>query len=393
MRKEEIRREVLAQIEVDEQVVDLTGQLVQIPSITGNENAVADFVIDWLTQRGVEVTGIPTEDGRKTVRATVGNLSGPRLLLTDHLDTVGIGNRQVWVHDPFSGIVENGRLYGRGATDSKGGVASVMGALAALQMLESELPGCVEFLATIDSETGGSYGLGHLVDQGLVAADAVIYCSHSDLKIQAYFKGLVWLKLHFPGKPSHAAYPLKGENALEKAARWIAQTAPLLVEGRSHPVLGQATLSTTWLRSGDPEIFNVVPDSCTVGIDARMVPPDALEGFLARLQDVIDPEIEVELMAGYDPHQIGEDEPILDSLKNAYAVATGRSAEIVGHISTGSVLPLIQQGVPALGFGPGHLERCNAHAENEFVETDQLITAAQVYAVTALEFFDLVGLD
>jgi len=392
----DLKRLVLDRIRLED-VIGLSQALIRIPSETGHERQVSEFLQSKMRDMSLDVQAVEAEPGRPNALGLWrGTGEGPTVMFSGHMDTVGVGNLAAWRTDPFKGEVIDGKLYGRGAMDSKGGgLASILVALRALQESGIKLRGNVLVVGTVDEEVGGRKGMQFLVRSGAINPDMVVYCVHSDMEIKAYFKGVAWLHWHIQGQTAHGSMPSRGVNAITRAAQIIAALDELGgLPYERHPILGDHTINFGWISGGGGDRrFNVVPDQCEFGMDMRLVPGQStdlvetwLRDFLEKMRES-DPNLEAsfEFYTRREPRSVPLDEPILQIVKQAAVEVLGREPTIGGTISTGDLTAVLDKGIPGIGFGPGDLERGNAHKENEFIEVDQLVDATKIYALTMLE--------
>ncbi len=394
----EIKKQVLASIR-EEDMIQLSRQLVQIPSETGSEKKVSEFCQAQLRAMGLEVRALcaPGAPDRPNVVALWrGAGGGPKVMFSGHLDTVGPGDRSKWITDPYGGVVIDGKLYGRGAMDSKGGgIASIFIALKAIQKAGLRLKGDVVLVCTVDEEVGNKMGMRFLVESGTIDPDMVVYCVHSDMEIKAYFKGVCWLEWTVHGQNAHGSMPSRGINALLQATRIIAEIQRRgCLPFKRHPMVGDMTFNFGWINAGSASPrYNVVPDVCQFGLDVRLVPGqsttqlenemNALIADLKKLDPVLNASFK--FVTRREPRSVSEDQPVLQIVKRAAMQVMGREPKVGGTISTGDLTAILEKGIPGIGFGPGDLDRGNAHKENEFIEVDQLMDATKIYAVTMLD--------
>ena len=193
----------------------------------------------------------------------------PRLLFAPHTDTVSVGGMTI---EPFGGEVRDGRVWGRGASDTKGTMAAM---LWALRSMRERLPslGHEVWFAGLCSEEAGQYGARTLAEQERF--DFVVAGEPTGLDAVVAHKGALWLTLTTRGRAVHAAEPERGENAIYKMAdvlRWIRDDLPAVLGTAEHPLLGRTTVSAGTVNGGSK--INIVPDSCTAEVDIRYLPGD-----------------------------------------------------------------------------------------------------------------------
>ena len=388
---DEAKKEVLSKI-TEERLIEVSRELVAIPSETGNEKEVSLFLGNKLKEMGLEAKWAEGEKDRPNcigiLRGTVGK---PKVQFSGHLDTVGPGDLNKWKTDPYGGEVIGNKMYGRGVMDSKGGgTASVVVALEALINSGIKLKGDLSIVGTVDEEVGGRLGMHYLVENGVIEPDICIYCVHSDMEIKAYFKGLTQYNLIVKGQTAHGSTPKEGVSAINGAIKILAELEKGLPYEK-HPVLGDHTVNFGWIHGG--EKYNIVCDHCEAGIDMRLIPGQTWEKAVNYMEDVISnlkkkyPELDakIEVVQDHDPVEVSEDDPALKIVMEAAKEIRGEYPKIGGTIAAGDLAAIFKKGgIPGVGYGPGDLKRGNAHKENEFIEIDQLVDASKVYATIML---------
>jgi acetylornithine deacetylase/succinyl-diaminopimelate desuccinylase-like protein len=280
--------------------------------------------------------------------------------------------------------------------DSKGGgIASTLVALHAIQKAGVRLRGDVIVVGTVDEEVGGEIGMRYVVESGAVKPDLYLYCVHSDMEIKAHFKGVLWTKWTVRGQTAHGSMPHRGINAITRASQII-----LEVDRRKgarfepHPILGNHTYNFGWITGGgERPRYNMVADICQFGLDMRLVPGQTTGGVQAELRALLDelrtkdPALNAsfEVIICDEPASVSEDSPIFRLVSGCATEILGKPPTVGGTIAAGDLAAVFASGKVGIGFGPGDLERGNAHKENEFIEIEQLVQATKIYALTMLE--------
>jgi len=388
---EEAKKDILSRITKD-RLIEVSRELVAIPSETGNEKAVSHFMGNKLKEMGLDVKWAEGEKDRPNCIGILHGTTGkPNVQFSGHLDTVGPGDLNKWKTDPYGGAVIGNLIYGLGVMDSKGGgTASVIVALEALIASGIKLKGDISVVGTVDEEIGGRLGMHYLFGNGIVNPDLCIYCVHSDMEIKAYFKGLTQYKLTVRGQTAHGSTPKEGVNAINGAIKILAALESGLPY-QKHRVLGDHTVNYGWIKGGQK--YNVVCDHCEAGIDMRLVPGQSWQMAVEHMEKVIadlkkkDPDLDasIEVIQDHDPVELSEDDSALKIVSEAAKEIRGEYPKISGTIAAGDLAAIFKKGgTPAIGYGPGDLKRGNAHKENEFLEIDQLIDASKVYATIML---------
>lgn len=382
-----LTRKIRSAVDV-EAVVALTGDLVRIRSENppGGEALVVEHVRAVFAGMGLgEPMVVEAAPGRQSLLVSTASTAStkPVLLVNGHLDTVP-ARAEAWRHDPWGGEVHDGRLYGRGSADMKGGVAAAITALQVCRSLDLELPCDIAFHLVADEELGGALGTAELVRRGLVRADACLDPEPTGLKLCLAERGLMFARVTTRGVPAHGSEPAKGRSAIISAAAISQVLHDNVFPQTPHPLLGTTTCNVGMIRGGSGP--NVVPEECELRIDRRALPGDTEESMVRGIVDRIaslglhrgtDYELEVDTFC--EPSEIDGGHPFVRTVALSYEEMTGRPPETTGlPFTTDARFMRNQLGIPAVVFGPGDLEV--AHAVDESVDIDALVTAVAVYA-------------
>jgi acetylornithine deacetylase/succinyl-diaminopimelate desuccinylase family protein len=373
---------------MDESVA-LLQRLVRIPTENppGNEyREVAALIGDLLAAAGYEVSSVEAEPGLFNVvgllRGTVGY---PTLLLNGHLDVVPAG--EGWQHSPFAGHFDGERVYGRGAADMKGAVASMLTAAKRLAARRDKLRGNLLLAFTADEETGGHNGVKYLLDNSLLRADFAIVGEPTNFEVRSCQRGALWLEIEFHGRSAHGSLPHLGINAVEMAAEAVAALRRTEALQQAHPLLGVPTLSVNRISGGTK--VNVIPNRCRIEIDRRMLPGEKAENVQREILSTINAtrfpgsDVSVKQMIAAEPFELrGDQLRIAAFCRNSYERVTGCRPVSTGELSfTDARLLVHQANIPTVVFGPGLDSVC--HITDEYIDVRDVITASEVY-------FDLV---
>jgi succinyl-diaminopimelate desuccinylase len=395
-----------------DEVVDLTRQLVRIPSVVrpgdpdGNERAVAAAVAAWCRTAGLEVERQEVAPDRPNVIATLdGGRPGPTLCLEGHTDVVTEGDPREWRHHPWSAALEDGRIHGRGAADMKGGLAAALVAAASLKRSGLAFAGRLVVAALVDEEAGMAGARHFMRSAAGRAVDAAIICEPEQNELCLEQKGVLWARVRVHGRMAHGAMPYAGANPVAAAGavlaglpgveRRLARAAP-----RSR-YLGRPYVTPTHIRAPLAGLAqsNVIPSGAELVLDVRLVPgvaPEAALGALetlARLAESRCPGTKVEIEPVEPPRpatRVASDEPVVAALAWAVRAVTGRRPRFGGVPgSTDGTMFVMERGIPIVTFGPG--ARQVPHQVDEHVEVDQLVEAARCYAAAAVRFLRAQG--
>jgi acetylornithine deacetylase/succinyl-diaminopimelate desuccinylase-like protein len=380
-------------------MVAFCAHLLQTPSVNGvhDEIDVAEALVAEARALGLEAR-LEAEDPRRPNVIISTSASGETgLLLLGHLDTVPPGEDAAWTHPPYSGLVADGRIHGRGAIDTKGGMTAALYALAALARTPGALyGGRAQLICVPNEESGatGELGINHLTRQGLLAAKGAIY-AYSGHEIALGHRGVLRYRLTCRGESEHTGSEAwqngtRGVNAVTGMARLLLALEQVdLPYSRARYFEAFKTMVTpgTVIRGGTN--VNVVPDYCEALLDARLTPEYDRERFEALLDSVIagvaaqaDAVVYDYALMNYVPAAISDETaPLFSLTEDVVQALTGQRPPrvVAGPANEGYLL--IGQGIPTIcGLGPSGR---NAHAPNEYVEIDGLVEAASIFALVA----------
>jgi succinyl-diaminopimelate desuccinylase len=383
-------RALLAAEAVEErEVVDLLRALVRIPSHYPGpgEKGVVDFLDDYLKERGLKAFRQEAAPGRPNLVADLGEGEGG-LLLEGHTDVVTPGDEALWRHPPYEGVVEGGRLFGRGACDMKGGLAALVGALLAVKRALGKLPRPLRLAALADEE-GMMLGVKAFVKAGLARGfRGALVAEPEEMEACLWQKGALRLCLRFPGRMAHGAMPYAGENPIPKAARFVLELEEVekrLQERFPHPYLGPPYLTPTRLlaTAGEGQL-NVIPAVAELSLDVRTTPGvdhAHLVGELAALAGV-----GVEVLEDRPPVETPKEDPLVQAAEEALRLLglPVRHGGVPG--ATDGTFLRAWAGLPVVVMGPGR--KTLPHQVDEWVDLEEVVRAARVYAALAVLYLD-----
>jgi putative selenium metabolism hydrolase len=355
-------------------VVAFAQQLVAMPSLPGEERAVAQLVATKLVELGY----------RDVVVDDVGNVVGhfgagrPRLMFNGHLDHVPPAG----MDDPYGAQVVDGHLRGRGALDMKANVAA--GAFA-VAFLAAPLTGAYVFTADVREEVDGPEGIQTLLAQGL-RADCGVSGEATSLDVALGHRGKVQLDVNVAGRSSHAATPAEGENAIFRALPFLSALERAADGLPSDPLLGAATLTVTGIEATPAGGVAVVPSNCRIRVDRRYVrgeTPDScraeIEELVARVGAEHEAHATVELVNVYPLMSTEPDHPLVAAACAAVEGATGRRPALKAWGFGVNATFMNAAGIPSVGIGAGD-ERL-AHTPAERVPVGEIVQASRAYAL------------
>ncbi len=344
----------------------------------GAEAACAAHLAELLEAAGFAVELHELAPGRPNLVARLGaaDAPAPPLAFTGHLDTVPLGTR-TWSRDPFGGEIAEGRLYGRGASDMKSGIAAfVVAALAEAERLRAG-PGALLIL-TAGEETGCDGAKALAAAGKLGRAGALVVAEPTSNRPLVGHKGALWLKATTSGKSAHGSMPHEGINAIYKAARLVAALEDFDFNVARHPGLGAPTLNVGTLEAG--QNVNSVPDRAEIGIDLRTLPGMGNDRLRAQMCSYLGAEAEVETLVDLAPvWSEAASSPWLRHARACAAAIAGQPSDDAGanYFSDASVLTPALGGVPTLVCGPG--EAPMAHQTDEYCCVARIPEAVEIY--------------
>ncbi len=369
---------------MSQDVVSLLQQLVRIPSVNPDnapgteqtgEETLAVFLSGWLESIGATVSLEEIRPGRPNLIARFAPLDGrPRILLGPHLDTVGVGGMTV---KAFGGEIHDGKIWGRGASDTKGPMAAMLWALHAHQEILADLPVAVDFVAFMGEESG-QWGSKDFVKHHGKDYTFALVGEPTSMQVVHVTKGSLWATLRATGKAAHSAQPERGENAIFKLTRALDQLDHHLGHQLAtfvHPVLGRATMNVGMIRGGARP--NIVPDLAEAEVDIRITPAlAAAGGALKLLTETIEfHELPLQIVNPHEnpPMETAADHPMIQAL-----LATDTATGLAGAPWFSDAAHLSNGGIPSICIGPGSIDQ--AHTVDEFIEISALEEGATFFS-------------
>ncbi|MCI7383824.1 MAG: M20 family metallopeptidase [Hungatella hathewayi] len=368
--------------------MELTMKLVRIDSTDPGacEGEIGTFIFQYLKDLGVPVIKKEVLPGRFNIMAKVeGKEDAPALVYICHMDTVTTG--EGWTVSPFGAEVIRGRIYGRGACDMKSGLACALSAFTsmALKARNGKKPGrSLVFIGTVDEEDF-MRGAEAAIADGWVSKDSwVLDTEPTNGQIEVAHKGRTWFEITVNGITAHASTPWKGADAIAAMAEIIAAIRRRIAACPVHPDLGASTVTFGQIEGGYRPY--VVPDSCRVWIDMRLVPPTDTAGAAAIVEDAIAAAIKeipgvsaAYQITGNRPYvEKDEQSPLLNALSRACEEVTGEPAPVSffpGYTDTAVIAGTLGNH-NCMSYGPGDLEL--AHKPDEYVPCEDILRCEEV---------------
>jgi acetylornithine deacetylase ArgE len=366
-------------------VEELASHLISIPTEAppGNEEPCAAYLRDYFQDlhiEGCDVVFHRFAENRANLVVRIGSSGRAALLFSGHLDVVPAGDPSKWDTPPFEPCIRDGRLYGRGAADMKGGLAAIVKAIESVK--DVKLRHGIIFVATAGEEVGFD-GLKALIRDGVIKRGEATYGvvgEPTDLHVVRGHKGITIFRITFYGRSAHSSRPELGINAVEIAARYILELLSLKerLRGVQDPDLGSTTISTTIIKGGVKE--NMIPEMCQIVLDCRRTAlhtPQDIRRELEKIGEKIKSSLDIpfdlsieELFSG-DTLNIPRDHPLVKLAEQLL----GEESGIAPYVTEAPLYNKLE--IPMIILGPGSVEQ--AHTTNEYVELKQLRKAETIY--------------
>ena len=357
----------------------------------GEEYRVAEIVKREFDRIGVLFNEFARMKERPNIIGRLGrNSSGKRLLMPAHTDVVPAG--EGWDHDPFEVVVKDGKLYGRGTNDNKGPLAAIIIAAEALKNLglDEQINGQLLVAALSDEEAadpdGVDYGIGFLLEEKHIdPTHSIVPDIGCDMKeIDIAEKGRLVIKITAIGKQAHGSTPEQGINAIFMMSKFLQQLEDLKFEYKQHPLLGHPTLNLGEIHGGVAP--NVVPGSCFIFLDMRIVPGMTRKEILQQIQHCVDKvengKFNIEVLSESISFSVDPENELVKLIQKYTDEQFGFKATPMGMGGGTYAKDLIQHGVLTVGWGPGG---DTAHIANEYIEIQQLVDFSRLTCLIALD--------
>lgn len=373
----------------EKRIVDYACKLInaRTENPPGNEIAAARIVEEFFTSLGIPYTLFEKAKDRTNIVGRIGNGS-PSLLVACHLDVVPAGDE--WKRNPFDAWVENGRIFGRGASDNKGQMAAMMAVTRFLKENEFRLKGQLILIGAADEERGSSLGLEYLVNECGVRADFAIIpdVAHNMQMIDVTEKGALFLEIISHGKQAHGSRPEMGINAVWHLITLLERIKQIKFKHTFHPLHTPPTLNLGSIHGGTAP--NIVPALCKAQLDIRYLPDDSGDEIMAGLVSIVkeveaqsNAHFEIKIISHQLPTAVPINNPLVEVISKHTASVLGARPKPKGLSGATVTKQLIQSGITAVGFGPG--DEAEAHATNESISIRELVDFAEIMALITLD--------
>lgn len=392
--KEELFNAITAE---KEELFSLIQRLVQIRSYSGEEKEIVEFIVFKMKEFGFDEA---YHDLFGNAIGRIGN--GPIKIMYDaHIDTVKVTETENWSRPPFEGIIENGKIFGRGAVDEKPAMAGYLIAGKILKKLYgNDFPFTLYIVGSAYEEDADGYPLYHIIKNEGIKPDFVLLGEPTDLKIYRGQRGRMELKITTTGKSAHGAHNQKGINAIYRMMPIIADIEKLDKKLKPKQPLGKGSITVSNIISKAPSMCSV-SDFCQIHIDRRMTVGENKTSVIKELKAIIKknksnekisiPDVEGECWTGlkfsteayYPTWYYDEKHSYVETAMKTSKAAIGKAKCGVWSFSTNGVATAGMFGIPTIGFAPGKEEL--AHSSKEEIILEDLVKATKFYSLFPFE--------
>jgi putative selenium metabolism hydrolase len=379
--------------EIENDTVRILMDLVRTPSFSSKEKEAVQVVRREMEKVGFDEIRI---DGLGSIIGRIG--SGTRTIAFDgHVDTVKAGDRGQWSFDPFDPKVADGKVWGRGTVDQKGGLAAMLSAARLIKELNLNDAFTLYFTGTVMEEDCDGLCWQHLIREDHLRPELVVITEPTNMNIYRGHRGRMEMRVEVKGRSCHSSAPERGDNAIYKIARIALEIERLNERLRSDPFLGKGSITVTEAGSMSPSIC-AVPDGASIRLDRRLTQDESKETTVAEVYEAArragyeDAKVSVLIFEDaaytgkvyptekyYPTWSLDANSPFLKSAVEVYAGVFGRDPHVgMWTFSSNATAIAGMHGIPCFLLGPGN--ELYAHAPNEACQIEQLSGAAAFYA-------------
>jgi putative selenium metabolism hydrolase len=383
-----------------EWVISVLKQLIAVPSLSGKEGQVIEVISNLMRDIGIPQIRV---DNFGNIIGTFG-IGSPILAFDAHVDTVDTGDLTQWDTDPFQSIVKDGRIYGRGAADQKGGMAAMLLAAKVWQELKLNLPGTVMLIGSVQEEDCDGLCWQYLIERENIKPNAVVLTEPTGMRLNRGQRGRMEIDIETTGMSCHGSEPERGVNAISLLSPVVTEIDQLNARLPEDDFLGKATVAVTEFRSQSPSLC-AVPDSARLHLDRRLTMQETPESALEQIRNL--PSVQAahakvrtcrytvpshrgtvfETDMVFPTWVMPEDHYVVRAGVETFRSAYNRDPEISRwRFSTNGVATCGKYGIPSIGFGPGSEDQ--AHKANESIPISELTEISLFYAILPWIFSD-----
>ena len=381
-----------------DEITEFVREIVRIPSLSGEEGEVIERIKEEMIGVGYEEVSV---DPMGNLVGRIG--SGARILAMDgHCDTVGVGNMDTWEVDPYAAELRDGVIFGRGAVDQKGGLASAIYAGRIIREIGVPEDLSLMVVASVYEEEVEGLSWQYIIRESGIRPEAVLLTEPTDMRICIGQRGRLEMKVMVSGISSHGSAPDRGVNAIYRIAPIIQEVEKLHERLEGNSILGKGSITVTDVRSTSPCLC-AVADSSTIHLDRRLTEGETVESAVRQVENlpsigiseavVTVPEYEIKSHTGfvypieacYPMWIMDQSNPLVTLASAAFLAQFGREPDVgVWDFSTNGVATKGMFDIPTIGFGPG--EEKYAHTPEDQVKVDDLVEAMELYAAFVLSW-------
>ena len=378
----------------EEDAIQFLQSLIQVNTINppGMEKALADKIRQRLANSDLLMqSDLVEKDRENLIVSSINEGSSKTLIFSGHFDTVPVGNVE-WTYPIFEGRRVGDRIYGRGSTDMKSGVAAMIIAMECIQKAGIKLNGNLQFVGTVGEEVD-CIGAKTVVKKGQIdQATAIVISEPTSNQPVIAHKGVLWLKISMFGKTAHGSMPSQGINAIVAMNHFMNELNSYVIRYDEHEILGGSTLNIGMINGGVGP--NVVPDQCTITIDIRTVPGQSHSDIIGDIKELLQ-KVSKKMNVTYELEVLNDmgcvftppNHPFVDlavmtaqSINNQNGLVPGG----VNYYTDGSIYKGCLPDVPILIYGPG--EPKQAHQPDEWVEVHKYLESIKFYISLAIQY-------
>ncbi|MQS75196.1 ArgE/DapE family deacylase [Companilactobacillus halodurans] len=378
-----------------EEKLEILSNLIAIDTVNDNEAKVADYISSLFApykNKGVSIDRVSYSPGRDNLVVTIGD-SKKTLGFTGHEDVVSTGDLDSWDSDPFKAEIRNNKIYGRGASDMKSGLAAII--ITMLEMLENDaVPGRIKLLATVGEETG-EYGAAQLTKKGYADDLSGLIIAEPTEEMQNLIytgKGVIDYVVTSVGKGAHSSTPEKGINAIDHLIDFADEVRKLMATfDKVDPVLGKLTHVQSVFQGG--EQTNSVPDKAIIKGNIRSIPAynnqmifDAINDLIARLNKKPGYDLKIEYVYPEEAVPGNPNSDFVKLLKNSYQTVYSKELSVAGQAGASDASEFLhaKNDFDIVIVGPGN---DTMHQSNENCDVDVFLKSVDFYKQAAFDFF------
>lgn len=377
-----------------QQKIQVLKDMIQIKSVNGGEEAVADYLKSLLASYGIESKKIMYAPGRSNLVVELGNSKEKVLGFTGHMDVVDAGDESRWTYPPFEGVEKDGKIHGRGATDMKGGLAAMIIALIELKEEKVDLGGTLKLLVTVGEEIG-ELGAEQLTTEGYADnLDALVVGEPSNYNLCYAHMGSMNYTVTSFGKEAHSSMPQLGINAINHLLGFmdaVNQRMDEISESYMDEELGRTIHNITVISGGNQ--VNSIPAECKIQGNIRTIPEfgnDKIEAEMKKIIDELNKKegCHLELVLDFNklPVKAKRDSKLIQDIQKVYDKKIGGQMPLITSAGTTDTAEFIKgkKAFDFVIFGPG--EPSLPHKVNEYVEVENYLNMIDIYKEVAKEY-------